>query len=59
MVAWMSLRVIYFGICMSLNNMSILSIGNIGGLSSTWVKDKVTMNIIGYSPYEMTTEIVF
>ena len=59
MDAWMSLRVINVGICMSLNNMSILSIGNIGGLSPTWVKDKVTMNIIGYSPYEMTTKRVF
>ena len=39
--------------------MSILSIGNIGRHSSTWVKDKVTMNIIGYSPYEMTTKRVF
>jgi len=59
MDAWMSLRVIYFGICMSPNNMSILSIGNIGGHSFTWVKDKVTMNIIGYSPYETTTKRVF
>ena len=30
---------------MSLDNMNILSFGNIGELSSTWVKDKVIMNI--------------
>ena len=40
MDAWMSLRVIYFGICMSSKNISILSIGNIGEHSSIWVKDK-------------------
>ena len=41
------------------NNMRIISIGNIGGYSSTWVKDKVTINIIGYFPYETTTKRVF
>ena len=38
--AWMSLRVIYFGICMSSNNISILSIGNIDEHFYILAKDK-------------------
>ena len=40
MDAWMSLRVIYFGICMRSKNISIFSIGNIGEHSSILAKDK-------------------
>ena len=39
--------------------LSILSIGNIGEHYSTWVKDKLTVNIIGYSPYEKTAKRIF
>ena len=57
--AWVSLRAIYFGICMSPKNMSILSIGNIGGHSSTWVKRQINHEYYWYSPYETITKRVF
>ena len=55
MDTWMSLRVTSFGICMSPNNMSILSIGNIGGYF--FYMGEITMNIIGCSPYELKYDV--